>query len=163
MVPSLVFIYFFELLASRCARVPSLQKPEYHLFTQTQQPQLDDGQSHAHWKKVLSQPTIPQVRSPNVSHREIAQAVQAVGYFPDWLGDTFSPDNILWSQYDAIYFAFALPNEDFSITWDDDNGPNLLRRLVLSGHAAKKLVGVSIGGWTGSRYHPEVSLSCVRL
>ena len=75
-----------------------------------------------------------------------------MGYYPDWAYPAFPPENIDFKRYDWIDFAFALPNADFALVWDDmDRGPELLDRLVTAAHARGSKVKLSIGGWTGSR------------
>ncbi|EIN10400.1 glycoside hydrolase [Punctularia strigosozonata HHB-11173 SS5] len=82
-----------------------------------------------------------------------------MAYYPDWAGDGFPPEKIDFGRFDWIDFAFALPAEDMSLTWDDsDSAPTLLDRLVEHAHTAGKKVKLSIGGWTGSKYFsPSVS------
>lgn len=75
-----------------------------------------------------------------------------MGYYPDWVGSSFPPEKIDFRRYDWIDFAFALPNENFELAWDDPKGsPDLLRRLVRSAHASGKKVKLSVGGATGSK------------
>ncbi|KAJ6628768.1 glycoside hydrolase [Mycena sp. CBHHK59/15] len=76
-----------------------------------------------------------------------------MAYYPDWAGSSFPPETIDFTRFDWIDFAFALPTEDFTLTWDDPTGaPDLLRRLAKAAHADKKKVKLSVGGWAGSRY-----------
>ncbi|KAF8165233.1 glycoside hydrolase [Crassisporium funariophilum] len=76
-----------------------------------------------------------------------------MGYYPDWVGSTFPPERIDFKRYDWVDFAFAVPNAEFALVWDDmENGPSLLKRLVAAAHAAGSKVKLSIGGWTGSRH-----------
>lgn len=75
-----------------------------------------------------------------------------MGYYPDWAGDAFPPEKIPFDRFDWIDFAFALPDEHFSLTWDDPEvAPMLLKRLVTAAHAKGKKVKLSVGGWTGSK------------
>jgi hypothetical protein len=74
-------------------------------------------------------------------------------YFPDWLGDSFAPENISFSRFDFIDFAFAMPTTNGSITWDDAQiSPLLLDRLVVAAHAGGSKVKLSVGGATGSQF-----------
>ncbi|TRM67679.1 glycoside hydrolase family 18 protein [Schizophyllum amplum] len=75
-----------------------------------------------------------------------------MGYYPDWTSATLPPEKVDFSRYDWMDFAFALPTQDFNLTWDDPNAPALLTRLVSAAHAKDKKVKLSIGGWTGSKY-----------
>ncbi|KAF8639677.1 hypothetical protein AX17_000941 [Amanita inopinata Kibby_2008] len=76
-----------------------------------------------------------------------------MAYYPDWAGDEFPPEKIDFERFDWIDFAFAIPDQNFNLSWDDpDEGPALLRRLADSAHANNKKVKLSVGGWTGSKY-----------
>lgn len=76
-----------------------------------------------------------------------------MGYYPDWVASSYPPEKIDFRRYDWIDFAFALPNENFELVWDDPkSSPDVLRRLVRSAHASGKKVKLSVGGATGSRY-----------
>ncbi|KAH9482401.1 Chitinase A1 [Psilocybe cubensis] len=75
-----------------------------------------------------------------------------MAYYPDWVGSTFPPTRIDFKRVDWIDFAFAVPTEDFSLTWDDPTGPTLLEDLVSSAHSMGAKVKLSIGGWTGSKH-----------
>ncbi|KAI0683604.1 glycoside hydrolase [Cytidiella melzeri] len=76
-----------------------------------------------------------------------------MAYYPDWAASTFPPENIDFSRFDWIDFAFAVPTENFGLGWDGDgNTPDLLRRLVSAAHQSGKRVKLSVGGWTGSKY-----------
>jgi hypothetical protein len=75
-----------------------------------------------------------------------------MAYYPDWAGSTFPPEKVDFKRFDWIDFAFALPDQNFNLTWDDPSGaPALLRRLVNAAHANGKKVKLSVGGWTGSQ------------
>lgn len=72
-------------------------------------------------------------------------------YYPDWAGDRFPPEKVDFTRFDWIDFAFAIPNADLSLTWDNaEDSPKLLKRLVEAAHKAGKKVKLSVGGWTGS-------------
>ncbi|KAK0206361.1 hypothetical protein DFS33DRAFT_1272855 [Desarmillaria ectypa] len=75
-----------------------------------------------------------------------------MAYFPSWANDDFSPEAINYALYDWIDFAFAMPDRNFNLIWDEPEAPNLLERLVMAAHAEGTKVKLSIGGWTGSRY-----------
>ncbi|KZT26865.1 glycoside hydrolase family 18 protein [Neolentinus lepideus HHB14362 ss-1] len=75
-----------------------------------------------------------------------------MAYYPDWAGPDFPPEKIDFSRFDWIDFAFALPNEQYDLTWDDSGATDLLKRLVTAAHANDKKVKLSIGGWTGAKY-----------
>jgi hypothetical protein len=76
-----------------------------------------------------------------------------MAYYPVWRADVLPPENIDFSYFDWIDFAFAIPNEKFGLDWDgSDNAPGILARLVDVAHQHGKNVKLSIGGWGGSRY-----------
>ncbi|KII95055.1 glycoside hydrolase family 18 protein [Plicaturopsis crispa FD-325 SS-3] len=76
-----------------------------------------------------------------------------MAYYPDWTGKEFPPENVDFTRFDWIDFAFGVPDQSFNVTWDDPKGaPDLLRRLVQAAHANGKKVKLSVGGWSGSTY-----------
>jgi hypothetical protein len=78
-----------------------------------------------------------------------------MAYYPDWVGSSFRPELIDFFRYDWIDFAFALPDSEFRLTWDDSQAPALLSSLVDVAHSHGKKVKLSVGGWTGSRFVPS--------
>lgn len=96
----------------------------------------------------------PQDASPDPSPAESAFSTTplAMAYYPDWAGESLLPEDVDFSRFDWIDFAFGLPDESFGITWDNPTvAPNLLKRLVSTAHDAGKYVKLSVGGWTGSK------------
>ncbi|KZV76128.1 glycoside hydrolase family 18 protein [Peniophora sp. CONT] len=74
-------------------------------------------------------------------------------YYPDWVSATFPPERLDFSRIDYVDFAFAVPQEDFSLNWDGSaDAPEVLNRLVNLAHSKGKRVKVSVGGWTGSKH-----------
>ncbi|EGO02200.1 glycoside hydrolase family 18 protein [Serpula lacrymans var. lacrymans S7.3] len=61
-----------------------------------------------------------------------------------------SPEQVDYSKFDVVDFAFALPNANYGLDWDTTGAPGLLARVVKAAHAAGKKAKLSIGGWTGS-------------
>ncbi|OBZ70066.1 Chitinase-3-like protein 2 [Grifola frondosa] len=82
-----------------------------------------------------------------------------MAYYPDWAAPAFPPEKIDFGRFDWIDYAFAVPDENFNLTWDgSDDAPNLLARLVSAAHGKGKNVKLSVGGWTGSKFFsPAVS------
>lgn len=72
-------------------------------------------------------------------------------YYPDWVSDSLPPESIDMTRFDWIDFAFALPDQNFNLGWDDPSVPGILSRLVTAAHSKGTKVKLSIGGWTGSR------------
>lgn len=99
---------------------------------------------------------------PSTLSRKAAEAVitaasfTAAAYYPDWAVDTNPPENIDYSKFDLLYFAFATPSSSAGLAWDD-GGQAILQRLVTSaknsGHGTK--VALSVGGWGGSYYFSQ--------
>jgi len=77
---------------------------------------------------------------------------QMMAYYPDWAAPAFPPEKIDFGRFDWVDFAFALPDQNFNLTWDEpDQAPDLLARLVSAAHQRGKKVKLSVGGWTGSQ------------
>jgi GH18 family chitinase len=75
-----------------------------------------------------------------------------MAYYPDWYAESFPPEKVNFGKFDWIDFAFAIPNSQFGLSWDDpETAPDLLARLVSVAHLHGKKVKLSIGGWTGSK------------
>ncbi|WWC72077.1 uncharacterized protein I206_106037 [Kwoniella pini CBS 10737] len=77
-------------------------------------------------------------------------------YYPDWASSHLSPEQVDWSRFDVVDFAFALPTSDNNLEFTQDDSEDLLKRLVTAGHSNGKRVKLSIGGWTGSAYFSTI-------
>lgn len=112
-----------------------------------------------------SSPTsAPTSSTTSTSRPASAQVPLVMAYYPDWVGADYPPENIDFSRFDWIDFAFAVPDQNMALSWDgSDNAPDLLTRLVSLAHANGKHVKLSVGGWTGSKYVPFLHLACFRL
>ncbi|KAL7417620.1 glycoside hydrolase superfamily [Mrakia frigida] len=73
-------------------------------------------------------------------------------YYPDWISDTLTPEQISWDRFDWVDFAFAVLDSNLNLVFTGWNSEDLLNRVVSTAHAAGKQVKLSIGGWTGSAY-----------
>ncbi|GLB33930.1 putative glyco 18 [Lyophyllum shimeji] len=93
--------------------------------------------------------------SQNFLSTAVPEQPLVMAYYPDWAGPSYPPENIDFSRFDWIDFAFALPTEAHDIAWDTGEAPDLLRRLVAAGHAAGTKIKLSVGGWTGSKYFSQ--------
>ncbi|KAF7315065.1 Glycoside hydrolase family 18 protein [Mycena indigotica] len=88
----------------------------------------------------------------------------AAAYYPDWSADAFPPENLNYSKFDILFFAFAIPNSSSTLTWDSGSQA-ILKRLVSSAKAsgAGTKIVLSVGGWGGSTYfHQACSSSANR-
>lgn len=99
---------------------------------------------------VLPPDSSPTVKS-QASEKDQPQGPLLMAYYPDWVGEDFPPENVDFSRFDWIDFAFAVPDSKFQLEWDEEDAPELLSRLVTVAHAAGTRVKLSIGGWTGSK------------
>ncbi|KAK7060515.1 hypothetical protein VNI00_001280 [Paramarasmius palmivorus] len=100
-------------------------------------------------------PNSPYSQSPDNSSDASASRIKplVMTYYSDWLSDVLPPEDIDYTLFDWIDWAFLLPTEHLAVTFDDaENCPRLLKRLVASAHASGSKVKASVGGWTGSRY-----------
>lgn len=70
------------------------------------------------------------------------------GYWPSWSSGTLPPENIAWSKYDIVYYAFAVPSSSGSISIDDTS---LLKRFVTAAHKGNSKAVLSLGGWGQSK------------
>ncbi|KIY48719.1 glycoside hydrolase [Fistulina hepatica ATCC 64428] len=97
--------------------------------------------------------------STNVSARKNisrSTSCMAASYYPNWVLDTFPPENIDFSKFDIIYYAFATPNSSSNISWETGS-QDILRRLINaarnSGQGTK--IVLSVGGWSGSYWFSQ--------
>lgn len=112
---------------------------------------------------ITSASSIPTNASPSPSSSEsgsvarptplsaaaASKAPLVMAYYPDWAAIDNSKIN--FKLFDWIDFAFAVPDANFNLTWDDPKAPTLLRALVTDAHATKTKVKLSVGGWSGSQ------------
>ncbi|KAH7931317.1 glycoside hydrolase family 18 protein [Leucogyrophana mollusca] len=71
-----------------------------------------------------------------------------MAYFADWA----PREDIDFSRFDWIDYAFDVVSQDSSLNWDDAmNGSKQLQKLVADAHGGGTKVKLSIGGWTGSK------------
>ncbi|PCH40734.1 glycoside hydrolase family 18 protein [Wolfiporia cocos MD-104 SS10] len=80
----------------------------------------------------------------------------AAAYYPYWAGGSSPPQNIDFSRFDIIYFAFATVNSSFTIDFDGGSTSTpqtLVSSAHNSGHGTK--VVLSIGGWDGSYWFSQ--------
>ncbi|GLB44488.1 putative glyco_18 [Lyophyllum shimeji] len=82
---------------------------------------------------------------------EAAATPIAAAYYPDWAGLT--PENIDFSKFDILFFAFATPNSSSQLSFGSGSQA-ILKRLATAAHKSGKgtKVVLSIGGWGGCQY-----------
>ncbi|TQV92043.1 hypothetical protein V2A60_004349 [Cordyceps javanica] len=74
-----------------------------------------------------------------------------VGYYPSWKKQY--ADSVDLSQYTQINFAFAIPAQDGSFSFE---GEWFLQSVVNTLHSKGVKAVMSIGGWTGSNYFSPI-------
>ncbi|PCH40730.1 glycoside hydrolase family 18 protein [Wolfiporia cocos MD-104 SS10] len=87
-----------------------------------------------------------------------AQATQcsAAAYYPDWANDTNPPQDLDFSKFNILLFAFATPNSSSTLDWDS-GATSTLQTLVSSAHNSgygTKVV-ISIGRLDGSYWFSQ--------
>ena len=119
-------------------------------------PQVSDPYtSHPHFShpklvdsnNILSTSTFAE----SIADEDSSDALLVMAYYPDWLGPAFSLSKIDFGRFHWIDFAFAVPDADLTLKWDDPGAPELLTELVTAAHNASTKIKLSIGGWTGSK------------
>ncbi|THH29871.1 hypothetical protein EUX98_g4306 [Antrodiella citrinella] len=100
------------------------------------------------------------VQSATDGEMKAAATPIAAAYYPDWSVDTNPPEQLDFSKFDVLLFAFATANSSNGLSWDD-GATSILQRLVTSarnsGHGTK--IVLSIGGWDGSYWFSQVMSS----
>ncbi|EPS92655.1 hypothetical protein FOMPIDRAFT_1100155, partial [Fomitopsis schrenkii] len=81
----------------------------------------------------------------------------AAAYYPDWATGTIAPQDLDFSKFDILLFAFATPNSSNGLDWDS-GATSTLQTLVSSAHNSgySTRVVLSIGGWSGSYWFSQV-------
>ncbi|EIE85542.1 hypothetical protein RO3G_10252 [Rhizopus delemar RA 99-880] len=83
-----------------------------------------------------------------------------IGYFPNWLYANYPVENIPYTKYTHINYAFAILNNPDNLPsfTDDWAVESSFPKLVQMAHQSKTKVLLSVGGWTGSkRFSPMVA------
>ncbi|ESK93128.1 glycoside hydrolase family 18 protein [Moniliophthora roreri MCA 2997] len=92
------------------------------------------------------------VKKPDGGHNHTSKFI-AKGYYAGWNSDDFKPENVSWSKYTHLTYAFGIPTNtaNFDISLNGSN-PESLDPFVSAAHEHGVEVSLSIGGWTGSRF-----------
>ncbi|KAJ7188716.1 glycoside hydrolase family 18 protein [Mycena filopes] len=82
---------------------------------------------------------------------DAASTFVAGAYYQSWTASSHAPENLDYSKFDVLFFAFAIPNSSSTLTWDSSTQA-ILKRLVASAKKSGKgtKIVLSVGGWTGS-------------
>lgn len=70
------------------------------------------------------------IQAPFVS----SPPLMIAGYYACWTASVFPPESVNFTKLDWVDFAFAIPNENQEIGWEDDNHSQVLHRLVRAAH-----------------------------
>ncbi|KIM81786.1 glycoside hydrolase family 18 protein [Piloderma croceum F 1598] len=86
----------------------------------------------------------------------------AAAYYENWATSP-SVENIDFSKFDIIFFAFATPSSSYELSWDSD-AIAMLKRLVSAAHGGghKTKIVLSVGGWGGCKHYSEAMSSSNR-
>jgi chitinase len=76
----------------------------------------------------------------------------AVSWYPGWRGSDYPPDKIHWSGYTQVNYAVAVTTANPAVISLDPSDQQLLPKFVSTAHKNHVAAGLTIGGWTGSRY-----------
>ncbi|KAJ7647732.1 glycoside hydrolase [Roridomyces roridus] len=102
--------------------------------------------------------TLSRKAAQELSATAAAATFIAAAYYPDWSADAFPPEDLDYSKFDMLLYAFAVPNSSNTLTWDDGSQA-ILQRLVTSAKnsgAGTKIV-LSVGGWGGSAFFHQAA------
>ncbi|KIM81785.1 glycoside hydrolase family 18 protein [Piloderma croceum F 1598] len=77
----------------------------------------------------------------------------AAAYYEDWATSP-SVENIDFSKFDIIFFAFVTPSSSYELSWDS-GAKTMLKKLVSAAHDSghKTKIVLSVGGWGGCKYY----------
>jgi len=76
----------------------------------------------------------------------------AVSWYPGWRGSDYPPEKIHWAGYTQVNYAVAVTTANPAVISLDPSDQQLLPKFVSVAHQNHVAAGLTIGGWTGSRY-----------
>ncbi|KAH9057749.1 chitinase [Lactarius vividus] len=76
----------------------------------------------------------------------------AASWYGGWHSSDFTLQDVSWSKYTSVIYAFAVPTPVSNNISLEDSDKALLPQFVKTAHANNVHALLSIGGWTGSRY-----------
>ncbi|KAI8986628.1 glycoside hydrolase [Trametes punicea] len=82
----------------------------------------------------------------------VGDEVVATTWYAGWHGTDFPPENISWSKYTSVTYAFAVTTPDVNTVSLEASDEELLPRFVDLAHQNNVKAMLTIGGWTGSSY-----------
>ncbi|KAI0253573.1 glycoside hydrolase family 18 protein [Lactifluus subvellereus] len=78
--------------------------------------------------------------------------VVAASWYAAWHSSDFTLQDVSWSKYSSVIYAFAVTTPDSSVIGLQDSDKQLLPQFVQTAQKNHVYAILSIGGWTGSRY-----------
>ncbi|KAI0305232.1 chitinase [Multifurca ochricompacta] len=92
-------------------------------------------------------------RSSGVSGRSsVSSPPVAVTWYGAWHSDEFTLQDVNWSKYTSVMYAFATTTPDVNTIGLSSSDESLLPQFVATAKHNHVNAILSIGGWTGSRY-----------
>ncbi|KAH9039546.1 glycoside hydrolase family 18 protein [Lactarius pseudohatsudake] len=108
---------------------------------------------------ILAAPTCslvtPPLYAPSNSSNSTSSSsskVVAASWYAAWHSSEFTLQDVSWSKYSSVIYAFAVTTPVANIIGLEDSDKTLLPQFVQTAHANNVHALLSIGGWTGSRY-----------
>lgn len=83
---------------------------------------------------------------------ESASDLVSVAWYTGWHAEDFPPANVSWSKYTLLHYAFAVTVDSPDELSLDESDESTLPEFVQTAHENGVKAGLSIGGWTGSRF-----------
>ncbi|KAJ1905146.1 hypothetical protein IWQ60_012337, partial [Tieghemiomyces parasiticus] len=82
-----------------------------------------------------------------------------VAYYPDWKAGSYPPSVVPYTQLTHLNYAFAILNEDTTLTIEN---PSTLHEISRMAHDQHTQVLIAVGGWTGSKYFSPIAANPVK-
>ncbi|KAH9057927.1 chitinase [Lactarius deliciosus] len=76
----------------------------------------------------------------------------AATWYASWHSSEFTLQDVSWSKYSNVIYAFATTTPDINVLGLADSDKELLPKFVQAAHGNNVKAILAIGGWTGSRY-----------
>ncbi|KAL7283986.1 hypothetical protein ACG7TL_001259 [Trametes sanguinea] len=90
--------------------------------------------------------------SSSSGNSSVGDEVVASTWYAGWHGEDFPPENISWSKYTQVTYAFAVTTPDVNTVSLEASDEELLPRFVNAAHQNNVKAMLTVGGWTGSQY-----------
>ncbi|KAL1710387.1 glycoside hydrolase family 18 protein [Schizophyllum commune] len=86
------------------------------------------------------------------SSSDDASDLVSVAWYTGWHAEDYPPSNVSWSKYSLLHYAFAVTVDSPDELSLEESDESLLPEFVKTAHENGVKAGLSIGGWTGSRF-----------